>query len=253
MRKPTSKRGKPTTRRGQRAPSDARALLAGIDTLYLSCKPHVSETVRTKLQEAKAAAQVVAASGEVHCPEWLGARVLPNGAKGYSFLIETEDFTVKVALEHMTQWPGVYLELRSHFLHTYPEGVQGACEEALCWVRNQLFYDQDEATIGQQVTSDAAVPSRVDVHIDWRGGFTPTFAEGEVKRFIKPRRLHWHPYFEGTHCTGYRFGEGDILARVYNKTVQCQSRHDDSYTALLEARNAEVQQALLLAFLAAAS
>ncbi len=246
MRKPTTK---PKKRR-QRAACDARALLGGIDTLYLSCKPHVSESVRAKLQEAKAAAQALAASGGVHCPDWLGSRVLPNGAKGYSFLIETEDFTVKVALEHMTQWPGVYLELRSHFLHTHPEGARGACEEALCWVRSQLFYDQDEATVQRAVTFDAAVLSRVDVHIDWQGGFTPRFAEGEVRRFIKPRRLHWHPYFEGTSCTGYRFGEGDILARVYNKTVQCQSRHDDSYTALLEARNEEVQRALLLALVA---
>ena len=74
----------------------------------------------------------------VHCPEWLGAQVKPKGDRGggYPYLIETEDFTVKVAGDAQTMWPGLYVELRSHFLHAHPGGAKGACEEALCWVRD---------------------------------------------------------------------------------------------------------------------
>jgi hypothetical protein len=50
----------------------------------------------------------------------------------------------------------------------------------------------------------------------------------------------WHPYIVGTTCQGYRFGSGDpLMARIYNKTAECRRRHDESYAALLAARNGE--------------
>jgi hypothetical protein len=65
----------------------------------------------------------------------------------------------------------------------------------------------------------------------------PSFDASEVERFVKPRRLKWHPFFEGTRCTGYRFGSGDpILARLYNKSTERRARHDEGYFALLAAR-----------------
>ena len=74
-----------------------RVLLAGPDTLYFSCDLPISEAVRDRLNEEKATAHALADERRVHCPEWLGARVCPQGAKGgYAFLIETEDFSVKL-------------------------------------------------------------------------------------------------------------------------------------------------------------
>ncbi len=50
-----------------------------------------------RLDVEKEAAALAARENAVHCPDWLGARVLPNGSKGgYRILIETEGFTVKV-------------------------------------------------------------------------------------------------------------------------------------------------------------
>lgn len=67
------------------------------------------------------------------CPDWLGAQVLSHEARGgYGLLLETDDFSVKVLGEGISNRPGLFVELRSHFLHTHPEGPQGACEEALC-------------------------------------------------------------------------------------------------------------------------
>ena len=89
--------------------SDALSLLAGFDTINWSSQARISSDMRAHLEEAKAAAQVIAQAGGAHCPDWLGARVLPNGARGYSFVLETEDFAVKIAGEHMTTWPGIYV------------------------------------------------------------------------------------------------------------------------------------------------
>ena len=75
-----------------------RVLLAGPDTLYFSCDLPLSEAMRDRLNEEKATAQALADERRVHCPEWLGARVCPQGAKGgYAFLIETEDFQRQTA------------------------------------------------------------------------------------------------------------------------------------------------------------
>jgi hypothetical protein len=217
---------------------DAVALLAGFDTVYWSSPARVSAAVRGRLDEDKAQAQVAAKAGGLHCPSWLGARVLPTGARGYSFLIETEDWTVKIAGEHMTTWPGIYCELRSHVLHTHEGGERGAIEASLRWVREHLLFDQPEGDVRALCTFETVTPSRVDVHVDWQGGFAPTFDAGEVERFIKPRRVKWHPYFEGNRCTGYRFGEGGaIVARLYNKSLHARERHDTAYPALLAARS----------------
>jgi hypothetical protein len=145
-------------------------LLAGMDTMYFSCDLPLSDTMRERLTQEKAVAQACAAQRQVHCPEWLEARIAPQGAKGgYAFLIETEDFSVKLLGEHIQNRPSVFIEMRSHALHTYPEGAAGACEAALAWVRSHLYADQMVAA-KDVVSFTAAKISRADIHIDWQGG-----------------------------------------------------------------------------------
>src|SRR5215470_15951747 len=118
-------------------------LLAGMDTVYFSCDLPLSNTMRERLTQEKAVAQARATQRQVHCPEWLEARMAPQGAKGgYAFLIETEDFSVKLLGEHIQNRPSVFIEMRSHALHTHPDGAAGACEAALAWVRTKLYADQ---------------------------------------------------------------------------------------------------------------
>jgi hypothetical protein len=213
----------------------AVALLAGLDALTVSSQGRVSAEVYGKLREAKEAAKHAEHSGSVHCPEWLSAQVKPKGDRGggYPFLIETEDFTVKVAGEAQTMWPGLVIELRSHFLHAHSDGTKGAVEEALCWTREMLLYDARESD-RQAITFGTVSVSRVDLHIDWHGGFIPSYSVGEERRFIRPRRTLWHPFNEGNTCLGYRFGSGKpLMARLYNKTAERKKRHDESYDALL--------------------
>jgi len=212
--------------------------LAGVDTIHLSADYEISEEVRQKLDAEKELAQLAATGRAVHCPVWLGAQVLPHGSRGgYSHLLETDDFTVKVLGKGIPHRPGLYLELRSHFLHTHAGGARGACEEALCWVREQLLYDQDDEAVREHVSFDAVRLSRVDVHADWQGGWQPTAELGHVLRFIKPARVKWHAYHDGGTFTGFVFGSGAILARLYDKGLQARQRADDAYIALLAERS----------------
>lgn len=216
--------------------------LAGADTVYFSVDLAISEAVYVKLEKEKEAAQIAARAEQVHCPDWLGARVFPNGGSGGApFLIETDDFTLKVSSRTMKNRPGLYVELRSHFLHTHPEGPAGACEEALCWAREQLYYDQDASVVAGQLSFDAAKLSRVDLHCDWQGGYAPAleYISDDLRCFIRPGKVKWSLFGEGHTFTGYTFGHGDVRARLYNKSLEVSQRHDDSYFTLLAARNGE--------------
>jgi hypothetical protein len=84
----------------------------------------VSDAMRERLAQEKTVAQFRAAQRQVHCPEWLEARIAPQRAKGgYAFFIETEDFSVKLLGEHILNRPSVFIEMRSLALHTHPHGA----------------------------------------------------------------------------------------------------------------------------------
>jgi hypothetical protein len=88
-------------------------------------------------------------------------------------LPETEDFTVKLLGQGIPNRPGIYVELRSYFLHTHQQGPAGACEGAIGWVRSQLFYDLDDRLVHRLVSFESARLSRADIHVDWQGGYAP--------------------------------------------------------------------------------
>ena len=224
------------------ARDDVRVLLAGPDTLYFSFDASISDSMREHLEEEKQTAQAEAKAGRVHCPEWLGARVLPTGARGgYGLLVETEHFTVKLLGAGIPNRPGIYLELRSSFLHVHPQGPAGACADAITWVRERLLIDQDPAEVEQLVSFKSAKLSRADLHIDWQGGYAPALASvaDELHRFIRPGKTKWGFYGEGHAPTGYTFGKGHVQARLYNKTREATEKANDAYFALLVARNGE--------------
>jgi hypothetical protein len=217
-------------------------LLAGPDTLYFSCDLSLSEAMRNQLNEEKATAQALAEERRVHCPEWLGALVCPQGAKGgYAFLIETEDFSVKLLGERIENRPSVYLEMRSYALHTHSDGPQGACRAALAWVREKLYADQPSKLVNDAISFEAAKLSRADVHIDYQGGYAPSLGNvsDQLRCFIRPGKTKGALYFQGSRPTGFAFGKGHVQARLYNKTLETKEKANDSYAALLLAKHGE--------------
>jgi hypothetical protein len=82
--------------------------------------------------------------------------------------------------------------------------------------------------------------SRADLHADWQGGWIPSTLDGAPDgphRFVKPTRVKWQTYTDGTTFTGFVFGSGPVLARIYNKSQQARERLDDASFTLLTARN----------------
>jgi len=212
-------------------------LLAGMDTVYFSCDLPLSDAMRERLTQEKSMAQERAAQRQVHCPEWLEARVAPQGAKGgYAFLIETEDFSVKLLGEHIQNRPSVFIEMRSHALHTHPDGAVGACEAALAWMRTRLYADQYTAA-KEAISFSAAKISRADIHIDWQGGYAPALGHlsEELHCFIRPGRVKGALYFQGGAATGIQFGRSQVVARLYNKSLETKEKGNEAYAELLTA------------------
>src|SRR5258708_16475976 len=182
--------------------------LAGLDTIHISADCAISDAVRAKLDVEKEVAQLAAKGRTAHCPDWLGAQVLPHGTHGgYGHLLETDDFTVKVLGKGIPHRPGLYVELRSHFLHSHPLSPRGACEEALCWIREQLLYDQEDALAGGACAFETVRLSRADLHADWQGGWIPAGAAGPHQRVIKPERGRWQAHPAGGTFTVFAFAQ----------------------------------------------
>src|SRR5260370_444225 len=218
--------------------SRARALLCGVDTLYMSFDLPVSQAMWARLdQEQQIAQQLQQERRAVHCPEWLGASMRPTGAKGgYRFLIESNAWSIKLVRD-IPNRPPIFVEMRAFTLKTHAGGVIGACQEVCTYLQDVLLEDQDPRTVCKAINLDVARCSRLDLHGDWQGGWHPTLAEGEHRLFIRPGQVDWHPFLSGNACTGYVFGKGHVVARLYNKTRQAKQSHLDCYFTLLEQHN----------------
>ena len=213
--------------------SQPRVLDAWVDNLYFSFDIMIGPDVMEHLiAEQVVAREVRDERKAVYVSEWLNAGVSLTGAHGYTILIERKDqWAIRVQNTNPHQ-PGIFVEMRSYLLHLHPAGILAACEEACAFIRDHLL--ADDPTKASACVLHEARCSRLDLHLDWQGGWHPTLHEGEVRQFIKPARAGWEPKMEGDICTGYVFGKKNVMARIYNKSKQCDVKHITWYPAYLQ-------------------
>jgi hypothetical protein len=92
------------TRRKRLPATGTEPLLAGFDTITYSSRARISQEVRAQLAKDNEAAQLAAKVRAVHCPEWLGARVLPNGDAAPSVRLATMSQIPKVSKGSCGEW-----------------------------------------------------------------------------------------------------------------------------------------------------
>jgi hypothetical protein len=174
----------------------------------------------------------------VHVPDWLNAEIHPTGARGgYRFLVETPEFAVKL-LRGVPNRPPIYVEMRAFGLHTHAGGELAAVEDACKYIREVLLADQDQAWALEAITADTARCSRLDLYVDWQGGWHPDFAAGGDERcFVKRVHADVDRHSVNAEVTGFDIGKSAVRARIYNKTVEMRKAKQDWYPALLAARN----------------
>lgn len=136
-------------------------------------------------------------------------KMLPHGAGGYEWLLVSHDMTLKIGnwLEPMSR-PSVVAELRSEALWTHGPEVM------LERVRDIL------AAWGGAVVTERV--SRVDVCVDVLLR-SDVWSLGLLDQFVT-RALDINPYLHRDKLTGFQIGKGDVMARLYDKVVEIETK-----------------------------
>ena len=199
---------------------DWRLLSSGVDSLYFSASGHVSEGFMAslgKLQGAGAAGEEVASTFACDGAPFL---LKGHGLRGYPYWLTAAGYDLMIGKSE--PWPPVKAELRSWFLHSL--GAEAAVGELCSRLEGDVF---DGPVV--------LIPSRIDVCADIQG-WRPHHAD--FQRFVcraRYRELH-QPDAElhgfGNEVSGFTFGKGAVVARIYNKTLE-QTVHRDTGASLL--------------------
>ena len=139
----------------------------------------------------------------------------------------------------MPNRPPIYVEMRAYGLHTHEGGAIGACEAACAFIRDTLLAEEDPEWTAKVINLDVARCSRLDLFLDWQGGWHPTFEVNDEQAFIKRVHAEVGRYSVNGKVNGYEIGKSSVRGRIYNKTVQCKKKHVEWYPTLLQERNGD--------------
>ena len=198
--------------------------LAGIDTLvigfYLS-KYNLTDEDYIALNNAKekAKAPTFKSSGYLINFKKIDLVMSPAGKKPYTYVLLNDDFTLKLAKEVSNgRFPEIFIELRSQFLWRLGyRHIYGFIKE---WVSTWA-----------EIKSD--VVSRADLSTDIKG-----FPDIKIKNIVSRARkgksyLQLIPiqqgeiYYYGSKITGWVFGSGPLMMRIYDKLSESKIVHKE--------------------------
>ena len=204
------------TRRVATAPAAPSlvAVSAGVDSLYLS----VQGTLKDGVAEAFGSLRALAEDGDdgvvpFDMGEDMGLYLLrPQRWRRYPIWLTSPRW--ELMLGASPPLPVAYVQVHAAFLHLV--GVEEAVQRVIRGVRDFV------------VAADMTV-SRIDVYADTQGWTPPDDIDRYVCRARKRDGFYDVPaqeHAEGRRLTGLRFGRGEMLARIYDKTCELRSRDE---------------------------
>jgi hypothetical protein len=203
-----------------------RVLSAGIDSLYASAHGVLYEGLLDVFRNMRELSHGEAVAFEF-APDKGSFLLRPHGWRGYPFWLSSPAWEIMVGAAK--PFPPLYVQLHSWFLHAV--GPEGAVAETVDLLGRYFFPE------GVQL-----VASRIDLHADTQG-WTPTPADFDrficrgVRRklYVEPQQRHGF----GRKLSGFTFGKGDVVARIYDKTLELTTRGQDWPTVLWGERDGE--------------
>ena len=198
-----------------------RVVGTGVDSLYLSARGPLWDGILPLLADLRRGAEEAGEPMVCWFREEDGAFLIrPHGWRHFLYLLNSTK--MELCLGAGTHYPDAMVMMRSSFIHTV--GVEAAVEAVEQILSRYVFSGPFTTSVG-----------RIDVYADQQG-WVPTIADfpnftcRAVRRqvFEVPCRLHT----SGREVSGMTFGRGDVVARVYNKTLQMRVT-DTSWPELL--------------------
>jgi hypothetical protein len=219
-------------------------LSAGVDTLVASVPDGLTTERLAEALEHRGMAQDSAETAVWEIPATGHTfEVLPHGFRRYAACLKSPAMQLRVGPEDENR-PAVVIEWRSAFLHQV--GAEAAVEEAeqvaayFCPVLGEGSEASPPphlrlAAASAQMPGRGLTASRVDLYVDTQG-WVPGHAD--FSRFVtwanhrrvleEPRQLHQ----EGREVSGFTFGRGAVMCRIYNKTLQLKKKGETWPTEL---------------------
>ena len=177
-------------------------LASGVDSLYLSSRPNISERLYYVL---KLQSQVARDNDQESTPIELGGetfQVLNHSWQKYAICIRHEHGLI--GFTNSKKLPGIRVQIYSEFIHSVGE------ECAIEWFTTVL---------GLQGIPVEWTVSRIDLFIDIQGW---NLASVDRSEFIC-RASQFSIHGDGSTISGFSFGRrktGTVIARIYNKTEE---------------------------------
>jgi hypothetical protein len=187
--------------------SEVRVVASGIDSLYASVRGELVEGLLQILDDLRKASpdQDIPITISGSTPDML---LRPYGWRGYPFWLSSPRY--ELCLGAADPFPPAYLQLHAEHIHTL--GIERAVDEAEVMLVRDVF-----------PKGCRPIASRVDVFVDEQGwvpqreDFARFHCRGLRRRtFEVPRQMHGY----GRRLSGFSFGAGDLVARLYDKTLE---------------------------------
>jgi hypothetical protein len=198
--------------------------LAGIDTLIIGFylrEFNLTEDDYISLDSAKELAKAPAFKSTGHYINFqkMDFVMSPAGRKPYTYVLQNCDFTLKLAQKVSDgRFPEIFIELRSQFL--WRLGYKHVYNFIKEWVSTWA-----------EIKSD--VVNRADLSADVTG-FPEIKIENIVSRARKGKAYHQlvpiqqgEIYYYGSKITGWVFGSGPLMMRIYDKRAQSKIVHKE--------------------------
>lgn len=208
--------------------SKVKILSAGVDSLYVSAPGKLREGIAEELAAKRLEA---ASSGEpaaIKLPSGASFVLKSHGWRGYPYWLSSP--WVDVMLGAREPFPPVYVQLRAAYIHQV--GVEAAIEAVRLILAADVLVELEHLSV-----------SRADIYADEQG-WAPIPAD--FRRFVcraTSRRLYEVPrqmYDSGRRLSGFTFGRGDLMARIYDKSLELASRGQSWPELLWEGRDADL-------------
>jgi len=181
-----------------------KIISSAIDTIELSIRINVRLEVISRVADAKRAAKDAGEKAELVLG---GHRFLvpAHGAGMYLYLLNNKDFDIKISPSKMI--PAVAVRIRSIYLHEV--GAEHAARIILDFAKS--IREEPEIEFDPYLRL-----KRLDICVDFQGW------EPNLEDFhnFSCRAKKRGVYFEGDIPNYYRFGEKNMLVRIYNKTEE---------------------------------
>lgn len=196
-------------------PKYIKPIRCAVDSLYLSFQGRIDRDVETDLSHLKSFARNKDINIRAKAVFPIGEHrfeVSPKGAGNFAYVLDDNWFRIQISGTNNTSLPLAYVQVKSELLtfHCLDEIIDDLTE------------------VIKTFTKDPFKPniSRLDLCMDFcpQEGFD--IEAIDIKQW-KTRAVNIDRFHQSKRPTGWRIGKGDIMARLYNKTLEIKKSKKD--------------------------